>query len=401
MITERSDSPIFTGPLSHNRIGWCAWAVLLAGVSLAVALVPERAGVSPVYRDALHRALAGENLYSQDGHGFLYLPISVWIFLPLLLKPVVLSEIVWRCCTVGIFAWGTYRLSAVAASYAGPRVFVSLSVVGSILALPGARAGQLTLAMAGLCMVALAEAARGHDRRAGIAAVGALLAKPLALPVVCLIGLCRLRSIPAMGLGIAVLLIFPFLLTEHSRVVGQYEGFRHVLTMTDKLSDGDWSNIAGLLKLFGMPLGDNARRVLSLASACLTACLCLRSWRIYDSSKAATTTYSLAMLWLVLFSPRAENNTYACIAPTIGLAIATGMQGSAGVWHRPPLRVLLYAVAAALIVGTYELGKIICPSLPGIWLAPLASSFIAIELWYEVLTGKPREKAPGQAPSQK
>ena len=65
--------------------------MLIAIVGIALAIVPERSGVTYVYRDALHRWLAGQDLYNADVHGFLYLPASVLLYGPLLLKPALQS----------------------------------------------------------------------------------------------------------------------------------------------------------------------------------------------------------------------------------------------------------------------------------------------------------------------
>jgi len=365
------------------RIGWAAWGVLIAIVGIALAIVPERSGVTYVYRDALHRWLAGQDLYNADVHGFLYLPASVMLYGPLLLKPALLGEMIWRCLAIGIFAVGTWRFSLVAAPSIGRPIFAILSLVGAILALPAARAGQATLPMAGLILLAVTESAAGRDSRVGLAAVGSLLLKPLSIPVVLLLAACRLKSIPIMLIGTAIVLAAPFLLADAAYGVRQYSGFWQVLTTSDKFSGHPaWATIAGMMAAFGIPLSASVRQIITLLTALITLGGCLVASRCFRPPQAATTIYALAMIWLMLFSPRTENNTYVCIAPTLGIGIATALYGDciAGI-KASRLRVAFYVIAIACIIGAYELGKVLAPGMPRIWLAPLAGAFILLDVW--------------------
>jgi len=367
---------------SDARRGWAAWAALLVFVAVVLAAVPERSGVTNVYRDALRHSRCGADLYGTSGHGFLYLPASVSLYWPLLLTPAVLGEIAWRCFTVGTFAWGTWRFSRLAAEHHGRPVFAILSVVGAILAMPGARNGQTTLPMAGLLMIAVVEAAGGRDLRAGLAAVGSLLLKPLSIPAMLLLGACRPRTIPVMAAGTAVLLAAPYLVADRGWVDRQYAGFWHVLELSERLSNDPWATLPGVAAVWGMPLPSTIRHGLSLTAAAITLAGCLVARRSVRPAEAATTIYSLTMLWIMLFSPRTENNTYACVAPTLGLAIATGLHGvgPAGIGRSKP-RAWLSILAAAAIIGSYELGKAIAPNVTPVWLAPVACLFVMLDAW--------------------
>jgi hypothetical protein len=371
------------------RRGWMAWAVLLVFLSIVLAAVPERSGVTSVYREALRNWLAGRDLYNDSGHGFLYLPASVALYFPLLLKPPIIGEILWRCFTVGTFAWGTWRFSRLAAGWFGRPVFGILSVVGAILALPGGRNGQTTLPMAGLLMIAAAEAAAGRDGRVGLAAVGSLLLKPLSLPAMLLLAACRPRSIPLMLVGTLAVLAAPFLAPGHDWIWRQYGGFWNVLTLSEKMSSEAWATLAGAAAVFGTPLPDLLRTGLSLTAAAITLGGCLFAWRSLPPAEAATTMYSLAMLWIMLFSPRTENNTYACIAPTLGLAIAAGLHGvgPAGT-GRSRSRAAVAMLVAAAVIGSYELGKLLVPGVRAVWLAPMATVFLILDTWWGLFVGR-------------
>jgi hypothetical protein len=99
--------------------------------------------------------------------------------------------------------------------------------------------------------------------------------------------------------------------------------------------------------------------------------------------------YSLAMLWIMLFSPRTENNTYACIAPTLGLAIAAGLHGvgPAGT-GRSRSRAAVAMLVAAAVIGSYELGKLLVPGVRAVWLAPMATVFLILDTWWGLFVGR-------------
>lgn len=377
------------------RLGWSAWAALLVFLAVVLAAVPERWGVTSVYREAIQNWIAGRDLYNDSGHGFLYLPASVAAYVPLLIEPQLVGEILWRCFTVGTFAWGTWTFSRLAAGWVGRPVFAILSIVGAILALPGGRNGQTTLPMAGLLMIAAAEAAAGRDRRAGLAAVGSLLLKPLSIPAMLLLAACRPRTIPVMVVGTLAVLTAPFLAAGHEWMWRQYGGFWNVLTLSEKMSSEAWATLAGAASVFGAPLPDPLRTGLSLAAAAVTLGGCLFAWRSLPPAEAATTMYSLAMLWIMLFSPRTENNTYACIAPTLGLAIAVGLHGAGpgGAGRSRPRAVVAVLVAAA-VIGSYELGKLLVPGVRSVWLAPLASVVLILDTWWGLFAGRSRRGDP-------
>jgi hypothetical protein len=301
-----------------------------------------------------------------------------------------LGEVLWRFFTIGTLALGTLRVSQLASERFGRPIFSLLSVVGAIVALPGARDGQATLPMAGLLMLAFADASADRDLRSGLAAVCSLLLKPLSIPIMMLLGACRPRSIPVMLVGAAILLLVPFCVADRAWVVEQYGGFRHVLSMTDNLAGGKWATLSGMAANFDVPLSAPVRHALSLVAAVVTLCGCLLAQKSLRPSEAATTMYSLSMLWLMLFSPRTENNTYVCIAPTLGLGIATGLYGfGPDCIGKSRVRAALYMVAVALVIGSYELGKVVAPGRVGNWLAPLSCTFVLLDVWRDVFFRRP------------
>ena len=85
-------------PLGDRRAvrnAWLAYAMALVGVAAVVASGSKRS-VVPAYRLAAQHWFAGENIYSGDGHGFIYLPQAAVLFGPFAVLPPVLGGILWR-----------------------------------------------------------------------------------------------------------------------------------------------------------------------------------------------------------------------------------------------------------------------------------------------------------------
>ncbi len=86
---------------------------LFATISILILAGSDHSVVS-AYRDATRQWFAGGDIYTDTGHGFLYLPIAAILFAPFAWLPTAASEIGWRFVAIGGFAVGVYRLCGLA-----------------------------------------------------------------------------------------------------------------------------------------------------------------------------------------------------------------------------------------------------------------------------------------------
>jgi hypothetical protein len=82
---------------------------------------------------------------------------------------------------------------------------------------------------------------------------------------------------------------------------------------------GGWSDITGLLGLVGLVLPALALTILRVASALATLLLGLLARRRQDSAQAAFSLFALSTSYLMLMSPRTEENTYIMLAVPMAL----------------------------------------------------------------------------------
>ena len=92
---------------SATRAAWMVWLLVFVGGSIRGLVRPS--GVTQVYREAAALWHAGEPLYTDGIHGFLYLPHCAVLSQPLLWGNFQVTEVGWRLGSVGLFAWGCFH----------------------------------------------------------------------------------------------------------------------------------------------------------------------------------------------------------------------------------------------------------------------------------------------------
>ena len=82
---------------------------------------------------------------------------------------------------------------------------------------------------------------------------------------------------------------------------------------------GDWSDITGLLNWIGVAASPVALMLLRLATAAGVLAIGYLAVHRQDDKIAALDLFALSICYLMLMSPRTEDNTYIMLAATIGL----------------------------------------------------------------------------------
>jgi len=354
-------------------IGWSLW-ILLITVIAGLELAGNRKSVTRAYAVGGHGWLHGEPMYSGTGSGFIYLPISGLLFVPMAAAPGPAVEIAWRIFTIGSFAAAVWYCGRLIDRRAESPCFTALSGMGVVLAFPAARNGQATLPMMALLVAAIAATVKRRHWSAAAAATAAILMKPLALPVVAVLALLRPRLISPLAAGCLLLVGLPFLLADTSWVNRQNAGFLEVLQISQRMQGQEaWATLFGIFNVFGQPLPAAVRIVVQAVAAVAVVAGCREAVRRLDPGSATLHIYTLSITLLLLLSPRTENNTYACIVPPLVMVMAAAATAAAPRW----LAVAGGWLAAIAIVGSYEIGRLLAPGVRGVWLAPLTTTLVA------------------------
>jgi len=361
--------------LRSDHLAWLLWAILI----LAVSIIKARTTISHsqvffIYSDAATRWLTGRALYDGSGANFIYFPQSALLFTPFANLPPLLSSLLWRAINILIFALGIRQITGLvrasqpaditAYDVRDPALFLPVTVVSILLSWSAARYGQTTLIMAGLMMLASASLSRKRWNEAAVLLFLALAYKPLAAVMILLVIACyRPFRLPAL-LTFLGMMSLPFLFQNLPYVLAQYQSSITELRQASLLGiDQPFAQVFWLLNSLGITLPADWQDVLRLLMALATLGLCLSLRKRQNDRAFVVTLFALGVLYLLLFNPRTENNTYAMIGPVLGLYTVLHRRLSATVWYR------LHLIIIVLFVLNHPLGKALTVSHV-VWIKP-------------------------------
>jgi hypothetical protein len=301
-------------------IVWACFALLVVGARLHSVYSIENVFVA--YREAGLRWLAGQDLYPAELL-FNYFPPSAVLFAAWSHLPFGLGGALWRIVNIGAFAFGLWTLTHRTEQPPSSRRFFIATVVTVVLSASAARYGQMTLAMAGSMMAAVAYAETGALWRAALCGALAVALKPLAIVLALLLVVIYPRLLGRLGLALAAVFLLPFLFQHSDYVWRQYAAVPAMLA-TRAHPNYDWQqNLFGLFDKLWWTASAMGQAVISGASAVAVLFLCWRARRRAPAIGAALSVYALSSCYILLFGSGTERNTYAMLAPVIGLLAAT------------------------------------------------------------------------------
>lgn len=306
------------------RYAWTGWAALFV-VTAAIIAAGSHRSVVINYREAALDWIAGRGLYNFSGiGGFVYFPQAAILFAPFALLPEVAGEVLWRLVTVGVLAAGLLGFARLLGERSGKELFPLMTLAAIPLAWDCARNGQSTLAMTGLMLLAVVDIARSRWWRATLWLALAVAIKPLAIVLVLLVmAIDRPMRWRALA-GMAVLALSPFAMQHPAYVMQQYAGFLKNSTIAAHVAvvARGWSSPFNALQMAGVRVPEAVQTAIRLVAAVGTLALCWVARRRHDAARSAAFVFSLSVVYLLLFSPRTETNTYAMLGPAVGAFLA-------------------------------------------------------------------------------
>ncbi|HTG01988.1 MAG TPA: glycosyltransferase family 87 protein [Nitrospirota bacterium] len=351
-----------------RALAWAAWAALF-GITAAIIMCGSSRSVVPSYRLAALSWIAGQNLYDGTGFGgFVYFPQSAILFVPIaLLKPVA-GEVVWRFVNIGVFAAGLRVFSRLRTPAPGKDLFPLMTVVAIPLAWDCARNGQATLIMTGLMLLAVSDVFRGRWWRAVAWLCLGVAFKPLVMVLVLLIMAVNRPMTVRLAIGVAVVALLPFLAQSPAYAARQYAAcFTNMSTAAHVgvVAIG-WTTPFTALRVAGIDIPERVQTVTRLLAAAATLVLCFIAFRRLAGERYAFYLFSLCALYVMLFSPRTENNTYVMLAPAFGLFLASAFR----VDKRTGEGIFL-SILVLILLSSRPISKLVAPHAEQIWIPPL------------------------------
>ena len=357
------------------RMAVGAWFLFALILGIVVAVQPDKHTVTPEYRQASEKWWAGtQSLYTTDQGGYLYLPQAAILYTPYQLLPKRVGEPLWRLTGLGLLALGLWRVSKLLDPSQKERLFLAATLLVIPSALSSARNGQVNLPLAGLFLLFVADLASFRWNSATLWLLLGVLLKPIALAPALLAAACfaplRLRLIG----GFVICLAAAYLHPSSSFVTAEYHHFfqKFILAGSPLVKD-NFSDFFGMLWHWGIhpaPMIISGCRALAAGLTLLFALLAMRRF-FGNQLLQAFAVMLLAVLYLMLFNPRTEENSYVMLAGFTALLAArdfvSGMT-QRGKW----LAIFSLLLAVENYGFIYHLTKI--------WFKPLISSLFLVIL---------------------
>lgn len=366
-----------------EKKAWLGWLALFL-VTAAIIMAGSSRSVVPAYRTAALSWFAGQGLYDGAGvGGFVYLPQAAILFAPFAMIPQTMGEVLWRLVNIGVFALGLLGFARLGQERSGKSFFPLMTLVAIPLAWDCARNGQATLMMAGFMLLAVADMARCRWWRAVLWLSLSVAMKPLAIVLVLLVMAIDRPMTWRLLVGMAAVALSPFLAQSPAYVLQQYTAFLHNSTTAAHVGVvvQGWTSPFSALRLMGVELTEQVQMAIRLVAAFGTLALCFLVRRRYDANRSAIYVYSLAALYLILFSPRTENNTYAMLGPSIAvflsLTFLTEKRFGQGIF---------LACLTVVLLGSRPIGNALAPHTIISWVPPLMATCFAAYLFFRLYT---------------
>lgn len=335
-------------------------------VGIIVASRPDKRTVTPEYRHASEKWWAAkESPYDASQGGYLYLPQEAIIYTPYQVLPKRLGEPLWRWTGLALLAAGIWRVSGLMGFENRGHLFLAATALVIPSALSSARNGQVNLPLAGLMLLTAADLTRARWNAATLWLLLAVMLKPIALAPALLAAACfaplRLRLLGGFLLCLGAAWIHP----DPSYVTAEYRHFWEKFLLAGQPAENTFSDLFGMLWHWGFHPAPAVISGIRAVAAIATLLLSLQLVGRFrgDAFAQAFGVMLLAVLYLMLFNPRTEENSYVMLAGFTALLAARDILAKTG---RSALLLTLFTLALA--VECY--GHPIFP-LTKIWFKPL------------------------------
>jgi len=278
------------------------------------------------------------------------------------------GEVLWRLVNIGVFAVGIFQFARMVRGSSGKALFPLMTLVTLPLAWDCARNGQATLVITGLMLLAVVDIARTRWWRATLWLCLGVAVKPLVIVLALLVLVIDRPLSWRLPAGMVVTALFPFLTQHPGYVLDQYAAFWSSLTKAVHVGavDKGWTTPFNALQLAGVSIPEKVQTLLRLAAAFGTLALCWLSRRRHDAVRSAVFVFSLSVIYLMLFSPRTENNTYAMLAPAIAVFLAV-----AYLFEQRRGEGMLLSCLVGVILGGRVIERLLTPHAGTSWVSPL------------------------------
>jgi len=328
--------------------------------------------VTPCYRAAWAAWQERTDIYDVPG-SFRYLPpFAVYVYAPFASLGEPAGSIAWRWALAVLMGSGLIRL--VRALGVDRRGWAAPAALA--MALPGAfsslQSGQANLLLAAIMLHAAAALARQRSNEAAAWLALAVIAKTIGVAMLALALVVHPRAaLRAIG-GVVILLLLPFLHADALYVLAQYESLARRMPTWTVHVEHRFSDLRAMLREVGLPMPDAAALAARVLVGAFAAGLCWWRVRARAAPQRAFLLFAVAGIYLMLFNPMTEVNSYVILAPVpavLAAAILVRRPTAPGGWLLAGMCLLLSAdnVSRPVLLATRN------------WLSPAIA--VALLIW--------------------
>lgn len=382
MSLSHSQGPAVPRRVLDRLLPYAGWAgigvfVLFNLAVLALVLVdPDHRSVVPVYRIGALGWWRGDDIFGPGIGGFLYLPSFAVLYTPFALLGASCGDALWRVVSFSLLAYAIWRAVGITLpAVEGRRKWLIFGACLLLLAPSGFgafRNGQATVILMALMLLGAVAIAEERWWIAALLLGLAFAIKPLALVLMLLVGVLY----PKLGWRLIVVtigfLLLPFLNPDPVAVEGLYKlGIAKILIAGDPGS-GRWADLTGLLNAVGLSPSERVLTGVRVVFALLALGLAYVSVRRTGPKDGPINVLAIAVVYLMLFNPRTELNTYVMFGTIIAVY-------SAILWHRERRETASWFMVG--LVVAFVLAIVAYP-YTSLWLQPLMCVvFIPFLIW--------------------
>jgi Glycosyltransferase family 87 len=351
-----------------NIAALAVWLVIFLGLAVRTLANPNRATAFTVYRLAGSHWLSAQHLYG-DWRGFVYSPIAAVFFAPFGNLPPGWGNLCWTWLNAGLFLLG---VAAVLASGIYPgikprhRGIVFLLIVPLVLG--NLDTGQANPTVIGLLLLAVAAVPAERWSLAALCVAIATYFKIYPLAVGLILFLIAPRKFGwRLLLALLVLGALPFLFQHWSYVSEQYHEWVATRSADDRrlypLKDVPLDLWFLLVRFGHLPIPGFAYSAFQVLSGGAIALFCLVGVRKnWPKERVLAGMLALVCIWMTLFGPATEIQTYVLLAPAVVLTLVNALLYPRPIWLRVGLLVVYFLMVLAVARTSF------LPSQKGLWI---------------------------------
>ena len=301
-----------------QRIAIALWLIPAIAIAGWILSNPLNRSMTPIYHDAFANWLTHKPVYSGSA-GFNYLPVFIPFFGLFAWLPLVVCEILWRYVALAGLGVGLWRFSGIMATTDRYRAFSIMTLLSLPICLSALRNGQSSAQLAA-CLVLAAWCL--HRQRWWWSTLWlclALVCKPLGIPAIGLAVMAFPRVWWRTALGVLLIAGAPYLLAPASYVNELYIAFANNMTDCFNPEGRTFADLNGVLMALNLKLSGMNSLVVRIAAGGAMAIGCLTMRNLGSDIRRALLWLAFTGIYIMLFTPMNEGNSYVMLAPSLGL----------------------------------------------------------------------------------